>query len=217
MLLSIYLKVVIPRVLFIGRITCVARGSCPLYESHARNHDLSLGPEKDMVLARKSDALWPLHLTDGGQPSTTIPKNITPFWPKKYRKIIKTDDVPHLLIAIVNCLKYLTTATVLLKKSRLTDVTSVWRISRSSFFSFLISVLCFLSKWKWTRSECLLSFYNNRMRETWTLLGSLFSKDSLGRCRHRLKIPRHPRWPPGKISNRSRKSNSLLPHLLLEQ
>ena len=40
-----------------------------------------------------SDALWPLHLTDGEQPSTTIPKNITPFWPKKYRKIIKTDEL----------------------------------------------------------------------------------------------------------------------------
>ena len=103
------------------------------------------------------------------------------------------------------------------KKSRQTDMTSVWRISRSSFFSFLISVLCFLSKWKWTRSECLLSFYNNRMRETWTLLGSLFLKDSLGRCRHHLRTPRHPCWPPGKISNRSRKSSSLLPHLLLEQ
>ena len=103
------------------------------------------------------------------------------------------------------------------KKSRLTDVTSVWRISRSSFFSFLISVLCFLSKWKWTRSECLLSFYNNRMRETWTLLGSLFLKDSLGRCRHHLRTPRHPCWPPGKISNLYRKSNQLLPHLLLEQ
>lgn len=63
-----------------------------------------------------SGALWPLHLTDGGQPSTTTPKNITPFWPKKYQKIIKTDDVLHLLIAIVNCLKYLTTATVLLEK-----------------------------------------------------------------------------------------------------
>ena len=45
--LSIYFKVVIARVLFIGRITCVAHGSCPLYESHARNHDLSLGPEKE--------------------------------------------------------------------------------------------------------------------------------------------------------------------------
>ena len=63
-----------------------------------------------------SGALWPLHLTDGGQPSTTTPKNITPFWPNKYQKIIKTDDVLHLLIAIVNCLKYLTTATVLLEK-----------------------------------------------------------------------------------------------------
>ena len=47
-LMNIYLKV-IPRVLFIGRITCVAHGSCPLYESHAQNHDLSLGPEKGMV------------------------------------------------------------------------------------------------------------------------------------------------------------------------
>ena len=35
---------------------------------------------------------------------------------QKYQKIIKTDDVLHLLIAIVNCLKYLTTATVLLEK-----------------------------------------------------------------------------------------------------
>ena len=63
-----------------------------------------------------SGGLWPLNLT--GQPSTTIPKNITPFWPKKYRKIIKTDDIPHLPITIANYVKYFTIATVLQEKNQ---------------------------------------------------------------------------------------------------
>ena len=86
--------------------------------------------------------LWPLHLTDGGQPSTTIPKNITPFWPKKYRKIIKTDDVPHLPITIANYVKYSTIATVLQEKNQDKQIWPQYGGFRGVLFSAFLFLSC---------------------------------------------------------------------------